>query len=110
LSEATGALTGPEFSGAVAPMEPVPLEGVDTSMWLMAPNITPLPGSAFAKFPDRATFVARFKVGGRHYPGSPMPWESFARMTPEDIGAIYEFLATVPSSGRPSPEDPQVKQ
>jgi len=110
LSEATGALTGPEFSGATAPMEPIPLKGVDTSMWFTPPNITPLPGSAFSKFPDRATFVARFKNGGRHYQGSPMPWETFARMTPDDIGAIYEFLRTVPSSGQPAPEDPQVKQ
>jgi mono/diheme cytochrome c family protein len=110
LSMATGALTGPEFSGAFEPMEPIPLEGVDTSKWFIAPNITPLKDSAFSKFPDRDIFIARFKNGGRHYPGSPMPWEGFARMTPEDIGAIYEFLRTVPPSGKPAPEDPQVKQ
>ncbi|HET9383962.1 MAG TPA: cytochrome c [Gemmatimonadales bacterium] len=110
FNQVTGALTGPEFSGATALVEPVPLKDVDTSMWFMPPNITPLRGSAFAKFPDRATFVARFKVGGRKYPGSPMPWEAFARMTPEDIGAIYEFLLTVPPAGEPAPDDPQVKQ
>jgi mono/diheme cytochrome c family protein len=109
LSEATGAPTGPEFSGAAAPMSPIPLKGVDTSMWFTPPNITPREGSALSKFPDRATFVARFKVGGRHYQGSPMPWEAFARMTPEDIGAIYEFLRTMPPSGERAPEDPTVK-
>lgn len=110
LSQATGALVGPEFSGATAALEPVPLKGVDTSLWFMAPNITPLEGSAFMKFPDRATFVARFRVGGRHYQGSPMPWEAFARMTPEDLGAIYEFLRSVPPAGERAPDDPQVKQ
>lgn len=110
VSQATGAPAGPEFSGAIAPMEPIPLKGVDTSMWFTPPNITPLKGSAFSKFPDRDTFIARFKKGGRHYEGSPMPWEAFARMTPEDVGAIYEFLKTVPASGQPAPEDPQVKQ
>jgi hypothetical protein len=64
LSQATGALTGPEYSGATAAMEPVPFTGVNTTMWFMPPNITPLPGSAFSKVPDRDTFVARFKTGG----------------------------------------------
>jgi hypothetical protein len=62
------------------------------------------------KFPDRATFVARFKVGGRHYDGSPMPWEAFSRMAPEDIGALYDFLHAQPASGEPAPDDPRVKQ
>jgi hypothetical protein len=31
-------------------------------------------------------------------------------MTREDVGAIYEFLKTVPASGQPASEDPQVKQ
>jgi mono/diheme cytochrome c family protein len=110
IDQATGALTGPEFSGATALIDPVPLKDVDTSMWFLPPNITPLQGSALSKFPDRATFVARFKNGGRKYEGTPMPWESFARMTPEDLGALYEFLHTLPPSGQPSPEDPQVKQ
>jgi len=108
FNPATGAPTGPAFSGASDPMEPIPLKGVDTSMWFVPPNITPLEGSAFSKFPDRDTFVARFKNGGRQYDGSPMPWESFKRMTPEDLGAVYEFLRTVPPSGQPAPEDPQV--
>ena len=104
----TGAPTAPSYSGG-SPMEPVPLKGVDTSLWFVPPNITPLEGSAFSKFPDRDTFVARFKNGGRQYDGSPMPWESFRRMTPEDIGAIYEFLRTASPAGQRAPEDPRVK-
>jgi len=38
-----------------------------------------------------------------------MPWEAFAQMTPEDIGALYEYLLTVPAAGEPAPEDPTIK-
>ena len=67
----TAALVGPRFSGGEPLMEPAPLPGVDRSLWFKPPNITPLKGSALMKFPDRATFVARFKVGGRKYVGIP---------------------------------------
>ena len=86
------------------------MPGADMKTWFRTPNITPMKGSALMKFPDRATFVARFKVGGRHHDGSPMPWEAFSRMTPEDIGALYEFLHAQAPSGEPAPEDPRVKQ
>ena len=105
----TGAPTGPDFSGGNL-MEPAPLPGVDPSYWYMTPNITPLLGSALTKFPDQATFVARFKVGGRQQEGSPMPWEQFSRMTPEDLGALYQFLQTQPAAGTQAPSDPRVKQ
>jgi len=87
-----------------------PLSGADRTLWFRPPNITPRANSALMKFPDRATFVARFKVGGRHYDGSPMPWEAFSRMAPEDVGALYEFLHAQRSSGSPAPEDPRVRQ
>ncbi len=29
-------------------------------------------------------------------PGSPMPWQTFRRMTEEDLRAIYRYLKTVP--------------
>ena len=82
---------------------------MDPAVKFRPPNITPLPGSALMKFPDRATFIARFKNGGRKFTGSPMPWEAFARMTPEDVGALYEFLITVAPAGSPAPEDPTIK-
>ncbi len=109
LNQLTFAPDGPEFSGGIA-VEPERRAGVDTTLWFKPPNITPLKGSALMKFPDRETFVARFKNGGRKYDGSPMPWETFARMTPEDIGALYEFLHSVQPAGQPAPEDPRVKQ
>lgn len=105
----TGAPTGPAFSGGIA-MEPAPLPDVDPRLWYLPPNITPLLGSALTKFPDQATFVARFKVGGRQQAGSPMPWEAYSRMTPEDIGALYQYLRSLPPSGAQAPTDPRVRQ
>ena len=107
FSEMTAAPIGPEYSGGI-PMEPIAMADADLSRWLVPPNITPLEGSALRRFPDRATFVARFKVGGRKHLGSPMPWEAFSRMTPEDIGAVYEYLMGQAPAGEPAPEDPTV--
>ena len=95
LDDTTFEPTGPDFSGGEE-FEPTPLPGVDMQTWFRTPNITPQRGSALMKFPDRATFVARFKVGGRQHAGTPMPWEAFARMSPEDVAAIYEFLRSLP--------------
>ena len=40
-------------------------------------------------------FVARFRAG-RAIPGSPMPWQGYARMAEDDLRAIYRYLMTVP--------------
>lgn len=109
FNEMTGAPTGPRYSGG-NPMEPIPRKGVDTSLWYKPPNITPKQGSALTRFPDRATFVARFRVGGRKEMGSPMPWEAMSKATPEDLGSIYEYLHTEPPAGEVAPTDPRVKQ
>jgi mono/diheme cytochrome c family protein len=84
-------VNGVEFAGGNE-MEPIPFPEADPATWYIPPNLTPQKGSALDKFPDRDTFVARFLKGGRQHAGSPMPWESFARMAPEDIGALYEFF------------------
>ena len=97
LHDTTFEPIGPEFSGGEE-FEPMPLRGVDMQTWFRTPNITPMKGSALMKFPDRATFVARFRNGGRQHAGTPMPWEAFARMSADDVGAIYEFLRSLPAS------------
>ena len=104
----TGATIVPDFSGG-GEMEPMKRKGADPTLWFRPPNITPRVGSALLKFPDRATFVARFRTGGRQFAGSPMPWEAFSRMTPDDLGAIYEYLKTVPAEGAPSIGEPTVR-
>jgi mono/diheme cytochrome c family protein len=99
--EMTFAAIGPEFSGGMA-MEPERLPGADPAVWFISPNITPAPTSAFMKFPDRETFVARFKAGGRQHRGTPMPWEAFANMSDDDIASVYEFLRTLPPLDGPT--------
>jgi mono/diheme cytochrome c family protein len=104
----TFAATGPEFSGGFE-LEPMEAPGVNPKVWYRSPNLTPTEGSALMKFPDRETFIARFQRGGRQYAGSVMPWEAFARMTGEDLGAVYEFLRSLPPIDGPS-GDPSVRK
>ena len=92
-----------EFSGG-AEMEPASRPGADPSIWFVTPNLTPAHGSALTKFPDRATFVARFQKGGVHHLGSPMPWEAFGQMSAEDAGALYEYLHSLPAQAGPTGE------
>jgi mono/diheme cytochrome c family protein len=99
----TFAATGPEFSGGFE-MEPRPAPGADPNVWFRTPNLTPAPGGGLLKFPDRETWVARFQRGGRHEPGSVMPWEAFARMTTDDIAALYEFFKSLPPVAGPTGE------
>jgi mono/diheme cytochrome c family protein len=95
--------TGPDFAGGFE-MEPALLPGVDRTVWFRTPNMTPAAGSALTKFPDRDTFIARFQKGGRQHAGSPMPWEAFARMTTEDVAALYVYLHSLPPAEGPSGE------
>jgi mono/diheme cytochrome c family protein len=106
-NQLTFSVNGVEFSGGTE-MEPMPFPNADPGVWFIPPNLTPQKGSALDKFPDRETFVARVLKGGRQHAGSPMPWESFARMAPEDAGALYEFLKALPPADGPSGE-PKVR-
>jgi len=85
---------GPEFAGGME-FEPWPalhkFLGVDTTLWLRTPNITPDPGGVLAKFKTPEEFIARFRQG-RTVPFSPMDWGPFSRMSDEDITALYMFL------------------
>jgi mono/diheme cytochrome c family protein len=58
---------------------------------------------------NRETFIARFQKGGRQYATSLMPWEAFALMTNDDLGAIYEFLHSLPASPGPTGEPTFIK-
>jgi len=109
LNQLTFAPNGPEYSGGVA-MEPRDIADADKSLWFAPPNLTPQKGSALTRFPDRDTFVARFKNGGRKFRASPMPWDCFSHMTSDDVGALYEFFRALPPAGAASPENPTVRQ
>jgi hypothetical protein len=84
---------GPPFSGGT----PEPSHGEDEEFEFAPPNLTSSPVGYTGRL-DEDAFVARFKVGGRVYKSSVMPWESFSTMTESDIRSIYRFLRTVPPS------------
>ncbi len=93
-NDATGELTGPRFGGATGFLEPDDPE----HSW-SPPNITSDPETGRLGKLTEDEFVARFRVG-RLLPGSPMPWQGFARIPEDDLRAIYRYLRTVPAVKR----------
>ena len=85
---------GPEFAGGME-MEPlVELNrelGIDENLWTRAPNITPHPDGALAKFPTLESWITRFRQG-RVIMHSAMHWGPFSRMSDQDLEALYLFL------------------
>jgi mono/diheme cytochrome c family protein len=84
-SRLTGAFVGPAFGGGRAMTEPAGT--------FVPPNLTP---DGILNGLSEGDFIARFRVEGRGRAGSPMPWEAFARMTDDDLAAIYRYLRTLP--------------
>ncbi|GAB4338806.1 MAG: cytochrome c [Flammeovirgaceae bacterium] len=92
-------LKGMEFAGGFE--FPLPSGGVVRSS-----NITPHPESGIGNWTKEA-FIRRFKLYADSSYQSPtvekgamntvMPWIMYAGMTEEDLGAIYEYLRTVPA-------------
>ena len=88
-SMVSGAFTGARLAGGV------PMESDSPNVELVPPNLTPeLKTGRIAAWTEDQ-FVARFRQG-RIIPGSPMPWNAFARMSDDDLRAIYRYLRTVP--------------
>ncbi|MBL7709083.1 MAG: cytochrome c [Chitinophagaceae bacterium] len=77
----TGAFTGEPFAGGLE------IDGFVT------PNLTPDPGSRIYSW-SQEQFINRFKMGKLH-PKTPMPWNSFKRMSDDELKAIYAYLKTV---------------
>jgi len=80
-------LVGPRFGGA-SHADP---DGVDPAFEIASPNLTPDPETGHITKWSEADFLTRFRAGVI-YPGSPMPWENFARMTDDDLKSIYAYL------------------
>lgn len=67
-------------------------------------NLTPFTGTPTSL--DRSSFIGRFKAyasdGARRLrippdkPSTVMPWTELARMSEQDLGAIYDYLRTLP--------------
>jgi len=83
-------LVGPRFQGNGHP-DPDP---VDPSFELAAPNLTPDPTTGHITSWSEDDFLKRFRTGVV-YSGSPMPWESYARMTEQDIRSLYRYLRSL---------------
>jgi len=77
----TGGFTGEPFAGGME------IEGFIT------PNLTPDSSSRLFGWSQK-NFLDRFRMG-KAIPNSPMPWNSFKRMSDTELIAIYKYLQTV---------------
>jgi mono/diheme cytochrome c family protein len=77
----SGTFTGEPFAGGTE------IDGFIT------PNITPDSSSRIFGW-TKQNFIDRFRMG-KLQPKSPMPWNSFKRMTDDELTAIYHYLKTV---------------
>ena len=91
-SHLTGKFVGAPFAGGMELME--------AGLLFVTPNITPAPEGVLGS--SELEFIARFRLEGRGQSGSPMPWESYVRMTDDDLGAIYRYLRKLPLSETPA--------
>jgi len=60
---------------------------------LITPNLTPHPSGRIYGW-SQETFIQRFRLG-KLIPYSHMPWESFGRMTDDELKAIYNYLRSI---------------
>jgi len=84
--DAIGNFVGKPFAGGTEFQD----EGKPT---LVTPNLTPHPSGRIFDWSQEA-FIQRFRTG-RVISHSHMPWESYARMTDDELKAIYNYLRTV---------------
>jgi len=82
----SGAYTGEAFAGGN--------EFNEGGHKLVTPNITSDSSSRIYGW-TQEDFIKRFRMG-KVIPYSPMPWNSFKRMSDDELTAIYNFLKTVP--------------
>lgn len=88
----TGAYIGPILAGGMVFDE----GGGDP---LVSPNLTTDSSSRIYSW-NYEVFKSRFKMG-RLVKHSPMPWESYKRMTDDEIKAIFNYLQTVTPAKMP---------
>ena len=92
--ERNNSIPGQEFSGGFEMHGP--------GFTVLTANITPHPTNWLGQV-GREEFIARFKAFENYEPrpapngvNTLMPWLTFSGMTEEDLGAIYDYLKTVP--------------
>lgn len=70
-----------------------PFAGGNEIEGFITPNLTPDSSSRIFGW-SKENFIARFRMG-KLFPKSPMPWNSFKRMTDDELTALYNYLHTV---------------
>ncbi|TMI68968.1 MAG: cytochrome c [Bacteroidetes bacterium] len=90
VSECNGCHTRRDMSGGYIGE---PFAGGNDIEGYMSVNLTPdSTGRIFGW--SKQNFIDRFRMG-KLYPKSPMPWNSFKRMSDTELTAIYNYLHTV---------------
>ncbi|HYO21337.1 MAG TPA: cytochrome c [Flavisolibacter sp.] len=83
--------TGQPAGEPLAGGNPFEEKGLPT---LTPPNLTPDPASGRIYGWSQDDFIKRFRMG-RAYKHSHMPWESYNRMTDDELKAIFNYLKSV---------------
>lgn len=86
----SGRLVGPRYGGA-----PEFHDANNPARVWAPPNLTKDPQTGVLGRMSEDEFVARFRAG-RLLEGSPMPWPHYARMSEDDLRAIYRYLESLP--------------
>jgi hypothetical protein len=86
----TGEQLGPPFAGGQR-MD----FAADPTRVLVTPNLTPDPETGVIAGWSEEQFIARFRRGPV-IPETIMPWGGYARMSDEDLRAIYLYLRSLP--------------
>lgn len=90
----TGAYIGPDMAGGN--------EFDENGSKFVTPNLTPDSSSRIFGW-SYEDFKHRFRQGKLH-PNTPMPWNSFKRMTDDELKAVYNYLQTVKPAKMPVKE------
>ena len=67
-----------------------PFAGGNEIEGFVTPNLTPDQSGRISGWTQQ-NFIDRFRMG-KLFPNSPMPWNSFKRMSDDELKAIYKFL------------------
>jgi mono/diheme cytochrome c family protein len=85
----TGAFLGAPLAGGL------PFEARDRpGMVYVSPNLTPDPATGHIARWSEELFVSRMR-SGPVFPGSPMPWGNFRRLTDTDVQALFAYLRSL---------------
>jgi mono/diheme cytochrome c family protein len=91
-SELTGEFIGPPFAGGMTFEE--------NGQRYVSPNLTTAAAGRLSGWSEQQ-FIDYFRAKGALPNRSPMPWNAFARMTDDDLGAIYRYLNTTEPAETP---------